>query len=113
MIYLKDEDYSGIQEGQILFIRLDLLMGLKKLVVAYEITKIDAKNKIIQFCYMSNGISEGSQQIILSETDAGYTKITHKTIFKSNSKFRDRRIYPSFHTRVISELHQNLLNSLH
>ncbi len=113
LIYLKDEDYSGIQEGQILFIRLDLLMGLKKLVVAYEITKIDAENKIIQFCYMSNGISEGSQQIILSETDEGYTKITHKTIFKSNSKFRDRRIYPSFHTRVISELHQNLINSLH
>ncbi len=113
LVYLKDEEYSGLQEGQILFIRLDLLKGFKKLVVAYEVTKVDDKNKIIQFCYMNNGISEGSQQIMLSETDTGNTKITHRTFFKSKSKFRDRRIYPGFHTRVVSELHQNLINSLH
>jgi len=113
LVYLKDEEYSGLQEGQVLFIRLDLLKGIKKLVVAYEVTKVDDENKIIQFCYMNNGISEGSQQIMLSETDTGNTKITHRTFFKSKSKFRDRRIYPGFHTRVVSELHQNLINSLH
>jgi len=113
LVYLKDEEYSGLQEGQILFIRLDLLKGFKKLVVAYEVTKIDDENKIIQFCYMNKGVSEGSQQIMLSETDTGNTKITHRTFFKSKSKFRDRRIYPGFHTRVVSELHRNLINSLH
>ena len=113
LVYLKDEEYSGLQEGQILFIRLDLLKGFKKLVVAYEVTKVDDENKIIQFCYMNKGISEGSQQIMLSETDTGNTKITHRTFFKSKSKFRDRRIYPGFHKRVVSELHQNLINSLH
>lgn len=113
LVYLKDENYSGLQEGQILFIRLDLLKGFKKLVVAYEVTKVDDENKIIQFCYMNNGISEGSQQIMLSETEDGQTKVTHRTFFKSKSKFRDRRIYPGFHTRVVSELHQNLIKSLH
>ncbi len=113
LVYLKDKEYSGLQEGQILFIRLDLLNGFKKLVVAYEVTKVDDENKIIQFCYMNKGISEGSQQIMLSESDTGNTKITHRTFFKSKSKFRDRRIYPGFHKRVVSELHQNLINSLH
>ncbi len=113
IVYLKDENYSGMQEGQIIFIRLDLLKGLKKLIVAYEVTRVDDENKIIQFCYMNNGISEGSQQIMLSEKEKGHTKITHRTFFKSKSKFRDRLIYPGFHTRVVSELHQNLINSFH
>ncbi len=113
LVYLKDEDYSGLQEGQIVFIRLDLLKGIKKLVVAYEVTNIDDENKIIQFCYMNNGISEGSQQIMLSETETGKTKITHRTFFKSKSRFRDRRIYPGFHSRVVGELHHNLMKSLH
>ncbi len=113
LVYVNDKNYTGMKEGQIVFIRLDLLKGFKKLVVAYEVTSVDDENKSIQFCYMSNGVSEGSQKIMLSETEEGYTKITHKTFFKSKSKFRDRRIYPGFHKRVVSELHQNLINSLH
>jgi hypothetical protein len=113
IIYSGDKSYRGMREGQVVFIRLDLLKGIKKLVVAYEITEIDETHKTIQFCYIKNGISEGSQKIFLSETPNGNTKIIHKTFFKSNSKFRDKRIYPGFHKRVITELHQNLINSLH
>lgn len=112
LIYMKDNEYPGLQEGQIIFIRLDLFRGIKKLVVAYEVTKVDDLNKVIQFCYINNGISEGSQKIMLSETEIGHTKITHRTFFKSDSKFRDRKIYPGFHSRVVSELHNNLIKSL-
>ncbi|MCF6367026.1 MAG: hypothetical protein L3J35_12595 [Bacteroidales bacterium] len=112
LIYVNDE-YSGLKEGQIIFIRLDLLKGIKKLVVAYEVANVDDENKIIQFCYMNNGVSEGSQKIMLSEAENGQTKITHRTFFKSDSKFRDKRIYPGFHRRVVSELHHNLMNSFH
>ncbi len=111
LVYIND-DYSGLEVGQIVFIRLDLLKGIKKLVVAYEVTDIDDENKSIQFCYIKNGISEGSQTISLSNTQNGKTKITHNTIFKSNSKFRDKWIYPKFHRRVVKELHKNLISSL-
>ncbi|MCF6185021.1 MAG: hypothetical protein L3J56_10465, partial [Bacteroidales bacterium] len=78
----------------------------------YEVTKIDDKKKMIQFCYINNGISQGSQRIFLYKTKEGFTKILHKTYYKSRSKLRDRRLYPIFHKRVVEELHHNLIKSL-
>lgn len=111
-VYYVNDDYGGIHEGQIYFIRLNLLGGLKRIIVAYEVTKIDNKNKMIQFCYINNGISEGSQRIYLYKTKDGFTKIEHKTFYKSKSKIRDRWLYPEFHKKIVSELHHNLIKSL-
>ncbi len=111
-IYYINDKYDGIKVGQIYFIRLNLLGGIKKLIVAYEVTKIDDKKKMIQFCYINNGISQGSQRIFLYKTKEGFTKILHKTYYKSRSKLRDRRLYPIFHKRVVEELHHNLIKSL-
>jgi len=111
IFYINDK-FVRINEGQVYFIRLNILGGIKKLIVAYEVTKIDDKIKMIQFCYINNGISEGSQRIYLYKTSDGFTKIKHKTFYKSNSKFRDQWLYPVFHRRVIAELHHNLMKAI-
>ena len=99
-------------EGQVFFINLDLLGGLKKLVVAYEVTKVDDDNKTIQFCYINNGVSEGTQRIILSKTEDGETKGHHNKIYRSQSKIRDKFLYPGFHKMIVKELHKNLMITL-
>ncbi len=111
-IYYVNDDYDGIQEGQIYFIRLNLLGGLKHIIVAYEVTKIDNQKKMMQFCYINRGISEGSQRIYLFKTKEGFTKIEHETFYKSHSKFRDKWIYPKFHKKIVAELHHNLIKAL-
>ncbi|NPA68793.1 MAG: hypothetical protein GXO50_09320 [Chlorobi bacterium] len=111
-IYYADDNYDGIKEGQIYFIRLNLLGGLKRIVVAYEVTRIDDKRKTIRFCYINNGISTGSQQILLHKTENNFTKVEHKTFYKSKSKFRDKHLYPKFHKKVVAELHHNLMKAL-
>jgi len=112
LFYIDSNNYDGMKEGQVFFINLDLLGGLKKLIVAYEVTNIDDQNKVIQFCYIKDGVSEGSQKIILSDAENGYTKVQHNTVYKSSSKLRDKYIYPPFHKRIVKEFHKNLMVSI-
>lgn len=112
LIYLDSKSFKGMKEGQVFFINLSLLGGFKRLIVAYEVTKIDDLNNTIQFCYINNGVSEGTQRIILSATKEGYTKIQHNTVYKSQSAVRDKYIYPRFHKKIVKELHKNLIISL-
>jgi hypothetical protein len=111
-MYLDEPDYEGMKEGQVVFISLNIPSGIKKLMVAYEVTNIDEYNKSIRFCYMNNGISSGSQEIVLNRTSKGFTKVTHHTAYRSESKFRDIFIYPFFHRLIVKELHANLMKSL-
>lgn len=111
-VYYINDNYDGIREGQVFFIRLNLFGGLKHIIVAYEVTKIDNKQKMMQFCYINNGISVGSQRIYLYKTKNDFTKIEHKTFYKSESKIRDRWLYPKFHKKIVSELHHNLIKAL-
>jgi hypothetical protein len=112
IIYLDDTKYEGMKEGQVIFISLSLLGGVKKLIVAYEVINIDEENKSIKFCYINNGISTGSQEIRLYKSDNGFTRVTHNTLFKSNSKLRDITVYPFFHKKIVKELHSNLIHSI-
>ena len=112
IFYIDRNNYEGMREGQGFFINLDLLGGLKRLVVSYEITKVDDDSKTIQFCYINNGVSEGTQRIILSKTEDGHTKVQHNTIYRSQSKIRDKFLYPGFHKMIVKELHKNLMITL-
>ncbi|WP_367914169.1 hypothetical protein [Leadbetterella sp. DM7] len=107
-----DAPYGGMKAGQIIFIQLRLLKGLYKLAVAHKVVAIDDLHKSLQICYMKKGASEGSQFISLRETPEGFTEVTHETYYKSKSKFRDRRIYPGIHEKVISEYHANVARSV-
>lgn len=107
-----DAPYGGLRVGQIAFIQLHLFSGLYKLAVAHKVVAIDDARRSLQICYMKNGASEGSQFIYLDETSEGFTRVTHDTYYRSKSKFRDRRVYPAIHDKVITEYHANVARSI-
>lgn len=104
--YLEDK-YSGMEAGQIIFLNLNIF-GLTSLAVAHEINEVNDGEKFFKLSYMSHGKSEGSQWIRLVSTPEGHTEIQHETLYKSESPFRDKRIYPMFHTKAISEFHNSV-----
>ena len=105
--YLND-DYSGMEKGQIIILNLRLLWGGVNIAVAHEVSEVNELNRTIRLCYMQGGASAGSQIITLKETNDGFTEVSHITFYKSNSNFRDTRLYPSLHTKAISEFHLNV-----
>jgi len=105
--YIND-DCKGLEVGQIVFFNLRLLRGFMNLAVALEVTRVDSGNKTIEYCYLSNGKTEGTQQVSLKPTPEGYTVITQFTRYKCKSKLRDKRFYAFFHGRIVRELLGNL-----
>ena len=87
-------------------------MGIYNLAVALEITKIDEQNKTIVFSYVNGGKSKGEQILHFITTADGYTEIIHETLFRSDSKFRDKVLYPFFHNKAINEFHRNMLHAI-
>lgn len=108
----EDREYTGMKVGQVIFIQLRLLKGLYKLAVAHKVVALDEENMKLQICYLKRGASEGSQFIQLRTTAEGYTEVQHDTYYKSKSKFRDKRIYPGIHEKVISAYHENVAATL-
>jgi hypothetical protein len=111
VMYHDDNTYPRLDTGQVFYVNLKLLMGIYNLAVGLEIVDIDSVNKSIRFSYIHGGKSEGEQTIQFVSFDHGYTKIIHSTAFKSDSKFRDRYLYPHFHKKSINEFHHNILVS--
>ena len=106
-----NENFVEAHIGQIVFLNLKLVKGLYNLAVAFEITEIDPIKKIIVFNYLEGGKSRGEQILRFRSTEEGFTEIEHKTFFRSNSRFRDRRLYPFFHLKAIDEFHANILKA--
>lgn len=111
-IMYSDGIYTGIQPGQVLYLNMKLLRGIYNLALAFEIVTVDDVNKIIEFSYVNGGKSAGKQIIQLVKTTDGYTQITHKSIFKSNSSFRDKALYPVFHNKATRQFHHNVQRTL-
>lgn len=103
-----NDPYPGLEVGQIIIMNLQFLWGLFHIAVAHEVAAIDEKERMIKLCYMDGGASEGSQWITLHETSEGFTEVSHLTLYKSNSNFRDTKLYPWLHNRVITEFHLNI-----
>jgi len=101
-----------ISVGNIVYVNLRLLKGLKNLGVGFEVTRLDEVDKLICFCYLRDGVSNGSQEIRFTEMDNGDTRISHLTHYRSHSSFRDRELYPIFHNKLVSEFHQNILRQI-
>lgn len=104
----KNESYDGIEEGQILFFNLRVLSGIKNLAVALEVTRMDNKNKEIEYCYVDHGDTRGTQKFTLKPTPEGFTEITQLTRYKCKSKLRDRRLYSFFHERIVKEFFSSI-----
>lgn len=100
--------YSGIEEGQIIFLNLNLFANVVNLAVGHEITGVNDNEKTIKICYLQNGATVGTQLIQLREVESDQTEVVHETWYRSGSIFRDKVLYPGFHTKGITEFHNNV-----
>jgi hypothetical protein len=107
-LHYPNEEYKGIEKGQIVFLNLCVLWNMVNLAVGHEVTEVNEAEKRIQTSYLKHGASEGMQNMTLESTPEGFTKITHETFYKGKSAFRDKVIYPRFHTKAITEFHGNV-----
>ncbi|MDC1221050.1 hypothetical protein N8Z47_00115 [Salibacteraceae bacterium] len=111
IVYSNDSNAKS-QIGQVLFLDLRLLKGFYHLATAVEITDIQSETSTIEISYVESGVNEGKQWIIMNADDNGNTIITHTSSIKSNSRFRDKFLYPYFHNRVINAFHRKMRRSL-
>jgi len=107
-IFYIHDSIRGIDTGQIYFLNLKVLLGLVALPVAFEIITIDGTEKEIDFSYLEDNKSVGVQKIRFREVDGCHTEILHTSYFKSDSRFRDKWLYPIFHKKLVNEFHGNM-----
>lgn len=99
-------------KGQLILLNLKILNGLINVTVGHEVMEINEIQRVIKTSYLSNSKSEGSQFIRFKELQNGTTEVSHETFYKSDSWFRDRYIYPFFHTRALNEFHGNVIKQI-
>jgi len=102
-----DEQVAKIETGQIVYLNL-FLLKLKNIATAFEITKVDEQRKVIEFSYIDDNVTSGKQRLTFVQTPKGFTKIIHRSYFKSESVLRDHFLYPYFHTRMTNTYHRNM-----
>lgn len=102
-----NEKVERIDAGQVIYLNLHLLK-IKRIATAFEIIKVDDNDKIIEFSYVEDNLTHGKQQLNFVKTNKGYTKIIHRSYFKSASVLRDHFLYPYFHTRLTNAYHRNM-----
>jgi hypothetical protein len=109
VLYKDDLIETSIDTGQVFFIDLKIFNGLYNLPVGVQVMKIDSLLHSFTFSYLEGGKSKGFQTIQLLNSGDGFTQIVHTSAFKSNSRFRDKHIYPFFHTKILNEFHHNIV----
>lgn len=110
--YINNCDHPEIDTGQVVFIDLKLIRGLFNVPLAFEITNIDPFQKILEFSYIEGNTTQGKQTVQFFDNRDGSTKIVHRSYFKSYSPFRDKFLYPHFHSKFIKEFHRNMRHEL-
>jgi len=100
--------YEGAKAGQVLYLNLNLIMGQFQLAVAHEIIEVNNEKKYMDLSYVIGAESIGMQHIEFSDNGDGTTTIKHTTHYKGESKFRDKFVYPYFHTKVVNDYHNNM-----
>jgi len=103
-----DDPYHGIEPGQLIFLNLNLFANIAHLAVGHEVVSVYDDLRHIKICYVQNGASVGTQLIQLRKASEIETEVLHETWYTSGSWFRDKLLYPIFHTRAITEFHHNV-----
>ena len=101
-------DVEGVKQGQVIYLNLNLLKGIKNIATAFEIITVDENEGVIEFSYLEDNTTHGKQQLSFVTTPKGHTKIVHRSYFKSKSVLRDHFLYPYFHTRLTNTYHRNM-----
>ena len=99
------------EPGQVFYVCLNIVGSFLKIAVTHKIIGVDHENRIMTLSYVEGGETVGKQDIQLSSTDDGNTKITHTTFYRGRPGFREKYLYPYFHTKAINEFHANMKNS--
>lgn len=107
-IVFPDDQYSGLEVGQIFFIEMRIFFRIIHFPVCFMVTNIDKNQHQITFSYVSTGSSKGAQTIQLINMEEGLTQIIHSSIHQTENKLRDRTLYPIYHKKAIGEVHQNI-----
>jgi hypothetical protein len=107
-IFYNHDPITGVDLGQIYFLKLKLMLGICSIPVAFEIITLDAVKKIIEFSYMEGNKSSGVQQVKFIDLEGDRTEIIHTSYYKSDSHFRDKWMYPHFHKIIINDFHRNM-----
>lgn len=111
-IFYPGDAYDKIDTGQVVYLNLRVLNGVTNVGVAFEVINIDEQNHVLEFSYLKGNKSLGKQQLYFSEHEGGTTLLKHVSYFKSDSKFRDKFLYPYFHKRFTNEFHRNMVHNL-
>ncbi len=107
-IIYPEDNYDGLDTGQVFFVNVGVLKGINNMAVAFEVIDIDFCNKTIEFSYMEGGKSQGMQRLHFVPTPKGHTRIVHESFYQCRSKLRARVFYPYFHEKIIDDFHQNM-----
>ena len=107
-LFYPDDFIERLDTGQLIYLNLHFLFGLYRTAMAFEITRIDEENKLIEFSYLKGNPAEGKQVLRFHETSNGKTILDHTSYFKSKSLLRDRLLYPHFHKKVLNDFHRNM-----
>lgn len=99
---------SKIDTGQIIYLNLKILKGIKNLATAFEFINIDKEKRIIEFSYLKGNSSEGKQRIQFFETAKGYTRIVHTSFYHCHDIFKNYLFYSYFHSRITNDFHRNM-----
>lgn len=111
-VFYRDSTFASMQKGQLYFINLKILGSLFQIPVTHEVNDVDTEEKVIQSCYLAVGKSIGSQWIRLFSENKHTTKVVHETRYKCDSKFREKYLYPLFHTKAINQFHGNVIRAV-
>lgn len=106
--HYQNENMPDANVGQLVFINLHLLKGFVNVAVAHKIMEINQSEGLIRTCYVESGTSHGTQFVRFYDLGNNQTKVEHTTFYRSKSRFRDKRLYPFLHEKVITEFHQNI-----
>ncbi|MCL2072570.1 MAG: hypothetical protein FWH18_01500 [Marinilabiliaceae bacterium] len=107
IFYHTDQQFDTLEINQIYFLNL-LIIPTVNIAAALITTKIDPYEKVIEFTYIEQNKSIGKQILRLIPISDNETEIIHDTFYKSGSKFRDKKLYPIFHQKAITDLHKKI-----
>ncbi len=105
-IYYDSDELPNFKVGLKTLNYLDLFG--QYVAVGLEITNIDDINHIVEITYLEGGASKGKQILKFWDYE-GSTFIQHTSIYQSDSKFRDKMLYPLFHRMTAKEHHKKML----
>jgi len=98
--------------GQVLFLNLRLAKGLFKMATAFEILEVADERSEISFSYLNSGKTLGRQEVKFFSEKNGSTRIEHTSWVCSDSKLRDKVLYPFFHKKLINAFHRKMKSGI-